>query len=60
MKKQKSSNILNYINEYAKLFSIDEALNSFKEINMKSMNFEFYPRFGFGGIYKPIYFLLKN
>lgn len=52
--------ILNYINEHAKMISIDEALNSFREINMKSMNSEFYPRFGFGGTYKPIYFLLKD
>jgi hypothetical protein len=52
--------ILNFIIERAKLFSIEEAVNAFREINMKSMNLNLYPRFGIGGVYKPIYFLLKD
>jgi hypothetical protein len=51
--------ILDYISENSKFLSIKNALMAFKEINRISMNMDFYPRFGFGGVYKPIYFLLK-
>lgn len=51
--------ILNYVIDNARFFTIDKALTAFREINMKSMNSDYYPRFGFGSIYKPIYFLLK-
>ncbi|ADQ79155.1 hypothetical protein Palpr_1005 [Paludibacter propionicigenes WB4] len=55
-----NSEILDYIESNSKLFSIEKALLAFREINMESSHLDFYPRLGFGGIYKPIYFLLKE
>lgn len=57
---KESQEILDYIKTKAKLFSIGEALYAFREIKMTSIHTDYYPRLGFGGIYKPIYFLLKN
>ena len=51
--------ILDYIDKNAKLFSIEDALVAFRQINMTNSGFYNYPRFGFGGLYKAIYFLLK-
>ncbi len=55
----KNHEILDYINEKAKLFSIEQAIKAFKEVKMKSMNWASYPRFGFSGGYKPFYFLIR-
>jgi len=55
----KNQEILDYLNEKAKLFSIEEALDAFREVKMITMNFPFHSRFLFGSVYKPIYFLLK-
>lgn len=51
--------ILSFIDKNTKFFSLENALEVFKQINMANSGFNYYPRFGFGGIYKPIYFLLK-
>lgn len=55
----KERDILNYINDNARLFDIVTAMNMFRKIKKDSGNLEFYSRFTFWGGYKPIYFLLK-
>jgi hypothetical protein len=55
----KNQDILDYINEKAKFFSIEQALKAFREVKMATLNLPFHSRFVFGGVYKPIYFLLK-
>lgn len=56
---QKENTILNYIEDHAKSFEINEAMNAFRKIKMDSMNMGGHSSFAFMGGYKPIYFLLK-
>lgn len=51
---------LSIIDLHSKIFSIQDAINVFKEISRESLRVPYYSRFVFGGTYKPIYFLLKE
>jgi hypothetical protein len=52
--------ILSFIDLHSKIFSIQHSIEAFKEISRDSLGVPYYSRFVFGGIYKPIYFLLKE